>query len=98
MAANTTLHQEVPEKIETRLFINNEVSLPKIHKRRLTRVVKFVPSVAGKKFQLYNPATEEPTVEVYEAQSEDVDIAVNAAKKASQSWAETDGRKRHFIY
>jgi len=52
------------------LFINNE----------------FVPSVSGKKFDTVFPATGEKLVSVYEADKEDVDKAVQAAKKAFVSW------------
>jgi aldehyde dehydrogenase (NAD+) len=57
-------------KIETRLFIDGE----------------FTNGHSGKKFPLYNPATEEVVVEVYEADEVDVDNAVAAAKKAFPAW------------
>lgn len=57
----------------TKLFINNE----------------FVDAVSGKKFATSNPATGEVIVEVAEGDKADVDLAVNAAKKAfhrNSSW------------
>ncbi|GFG03228.1 aldehyde dehydrogenase [Aspergillus lentulus] len=48
------------------LFINNE----------------FVPGVEGKTFETINPHDEKPIVAVHEATEKDVDIAVEAARKA----------------
>lgn len=48
------------------MFINNE----------------FVDAKSGKTFKTLNPATEEVIAEVAEAQSEDVDLAVQAAREA----------------
>lgn len=67
-----------PERIEDRLFINGE----------------FVPSIAGKKFDLYNPATEKLAASVYEAGVEDVDVAVKAAKAAFPAWAALGAAER----
>ncbi|KAL9088469.1 MAG: hypothetical protein Q9165_006193 [Trypethelium subeluteriae] len=50
----------------TGLFINNE----------------FVKAVDGKTFETINPSNEKPIVAVAEATEKDVDIAVNAARKA----------------
>jgi acyl-CoA reductase-like NAD-dependent aldehyde dehydrogenase len=47
---------------------------------------QFVPSIAGKTFQLINPATEEPTYTVHEAGKEDIDLAVKYAKEAQPKW------------
>ncbi len=43
---------------------------------------KFVNSVSGKTFDTFNPATEEKIVSVQEADQQDVDKAVKAARKA----------------
>jgi aldehyde dehydrogenase (NAD+) len=59
------------KRIEDRLFIDGE----------------FVPSISGKKFDLYNPATEKLAASVYEAGAEDVDLAVKAAKAAFPAWS-----------
>jgi aldehyde dehydrogenase (NAD+) len=61
--------------IETRLFINGE----------------FTPSIRGKIFKLINPATDKLAAEVYEAGAEDVDLAVQSAKKAFPAWAQAEG-------
>ena len=53
-----------------------------------------MPSVSGKSFELFNPTTEEKTVDVSEAQEEDVEIAVEAAKKAFETWKETSAGER----
>jgi aldehyde dehydrogenase (NAD+) len=65
-------------KIEDRLFINGE----------------FVPSKAGKKFDVFNPATEKLAASVYEALPEDVDAAVAAAKAAFPAWSELGAVER----
>ncbi|PWY73027.1 aldehyde dehydrogenase [Aspergillus heteromorphus CBS 117.55] len=71
-----------PEAIEDRLFINGE----------------FVPSKAGKKFDVYNPATEKVSASVYEADADDVDLAVQAAKAAFPAWSELSALERgHYL-
>lgn len=67
-----------PTHIEDRLFINGE----------------FVPSVAGKKFDLYNPSTEKFVAAVYEADAADVDEAVKAAKAAFPAWSALSALER----
>ncbi|KAH8925296.1 NAD-aldehyde dehydrogenase [Atractiella rhizophila] len=48
---------------------------------------KFVPSISGKTFETVNPATAEPLLSISAAQTEDVDAAVVAARKAFKtSW------------
>ncbi|OQV07455.1 hypothetical protein CLAIMM_11885 [Cladophialophora immunda] len=64
--------------IEDRLFINGE----------------FVPSISGKKFDVYNPTTEKLAASVYEADVEDVDLAVNAAKEAFPAWSALSAAER----
>ncbi|KIW17962.1 hypothetical protein PV08_05157 [Exophiala spinifera] len=67
-----------PNGMETRLYINNE----------------FVPSRSGQKFDVINPATEEVTASVFEADGADVDAAVQAAKAAFPSWSALGGFQR----
>jgi len=65
----------------TQLFINNE----------------FVDSVSGKTFPTYNPATEEVIAQVAEANAEDVDRAVKAAREAfrlDSEWRTMDVSER----
>ncbi|HWZ85984.1 MAG TPA: aldehyde dehydrogenase family protein [Thermoanaerobaculia bacterium] len=59
----------------------------------------FVPAVSGKRFATVNPATGEAIAEVAEAGSEDLDRAVAAARKASESgpWAAMKPRQRGRI-
>ena len=57
----------------SQLFINNE----------------FVNALSGKTFQTVNPATEEVITNVQEAQKEDVDVAVRAARNAFEPWRNT---------
>jgi aldehyde dehydrogenase (NAD+) len=61
------------------LFINNE----------------FVPSVSGKKFPTVYPATGKTIIEVFEADKEDVDKAVEAAQTAYKTvWRKTTPAER----
>ncbi|KIW09875.1 hypothetical protein PV08_11976 [Exophiala spinifera] len=60
-----------PRYIEEKLFINGE----------------FVPSISGRKFDVYNPTTEELAASVYEANADDVDLAVQAAQNAFPAWS-----------
>ena len=60
---------------------------------------KEMDSVSGKTFMRENPATEEPFAEIAEAQREDVDTAVKAAKLAFEKWSHVPPRERaKFIY
>ncbi|KAL5257650.1 hypothetical protein ACHWQZ_G012540 [Mnemiopsis leidyi] len=66
---------------QTKLFINNE----------------FVESVSGKRFEVINPATGDLICDVAEADKEDVDIAVAAARKAVEygsPWRTMDASQR----
>jgi aldehyde dehydrogenase (NAD+) len=59
---------------------------------------KFVDSVSKKTFPTYNPATGEVITQVAEADKEDVDLAVQAARRAFDTvWKYTDGSKRRDI-
>src|SRR5690625_6412557 len=57
---------------------------------------EFVESISGKTFKTYNPATGDVLAHVSEAQSEDVDKAVTAAKDAFEKgpWATMSAAKR----
>ncbi|MBS1890039.1 MAG: aldehyde dehydrogenase family protein [Actinobacteria bacterium] len=70
-------------KYETRLFIDGE----------------YVHAKTGKKFRVYNPATEEVIAEVEEAGQEDVNCAVEAARRAFDSgeWSKMDAFDRGQI-
>lgn len=71
-------HGYQPKHIEDRLFINGE----------------FVPSISGKKFDVINPNTEKVAASVYEGGAEDVDVAVEAAKKALPAWSALSALER----
>ncbi|EKG10546.1 hypothetical protein MPH_12404 [Macrophomina phaseolina MS6] len=64
--------------VEERLFINGE----------------FVPSISGRKFNIYNPATEQLSASIYEADANDVDVAVKAAQEALPSWSALSASER----
>lgn len=51
---------------------------------------------SGRRFAVYNPATEEKLTDVAEADAEDVDIAVRAARRAYESgpWSKMPARER----
>jgi aldehyde dehydrogenase (NAD+) len=68
-------------KIQTKLLINN----------------KWVDSVSGKTLPVYNPTTGEKIIDVQKAGKEDVDKAVEAARKAFLTWKNTDGRTRGIL-
>ena len=62
---------------------------------------EYVEAKSGKTFDVLNPATEEVIAKVSEAQAEDVDIAVAAARKAFDEgeWTKMDAATRsHLIY
>ncbi|PYH98637.1 aldehyde dehydrogenase [Aspergillus ellipticus CBS 707.79] len=83
MENNTAQYPGKPAIMEDRLFINGE----------------FVPSQAGKKFDVYNPATEELSASIYEADADDVELAVSAAKAAFPPWSELDAVERgHHLH
>ncbi len=81
VATDDAAHSEsayTPKHIEDKLFIDGE----------------FVPSVSGKKFDIYNPTTEKLAASVYEAGGEDVDLAVKAAKEAFPAWSALSAAER----
>jgi len=73
-----------PEIKYTKLFINNE----------------YVDAVSGKTFPTYNPTTGKKIVEVAEGDKADVDLAVQAAKKAfarGSPWRQMDPWNRSKV-
>lgn len=61
----------------------------------------YVHSTSGKTFETVNPATEEVIATVSEAEKEDVDLAVEAARKAYEEgpWSTlTTAERTHLIY
>ena len=62
---------------------------------------EYVPAISGKTFDVINPATEEVIAKVAEAQAEDIDVAVAAARKAFDEgeWTKMETAERsHLIY
>ncbi|WP_096438811.1 aldehyde dehydrogenase family protein [Alteribacter populi] len=62
---------------------------------------EFVPSSSGREFEVYNPATEEVLANVSEAQADDIDKAVSAARVAFEEgeWPKLSAAERsHLIY
>ncbi len=57
---------------------------------------EYTPALSGKTFDVINPATEEVIAQVSEAQTEDIDIAVQAARKAFDGgeWSEMEAATR----
>ena len=64
--------------INTQLFING----------------RFVPAINGGTIDVLNPANGELITRIAAAETEDVDAAVEAAKKAFPAWAETPAAER----
>ena len=60
---------------------------------------KFVPPHSGKYFGSINPATEEKLAEIAEGDTHDIDRAVQAARKAKNTWGKMPGRERgKYLY
>src|SRR3954452_15688724 len=61
---------------------------------------KFVAPRAGKYFDSINPATEEKLAEIADANANDVDLAVKAARRAYKNvWSKMPGRERgKYLY
>lgn len=62
---------------------------------------KWLPAASGKTFATINPATEQPIAEIAEGDKEDIDLAVDAARRAFESgpWSTMDARDRgRLIY
>ena len=80
MVTSISARQPAIISTKTKLLINNE----------------WVDSVSGKRFITINPATEEVICEVAEANAEDLDLAVEAARKAFSKgeWAQMSGSDR----
>lgn len=79
----TILTETLSLSCPTGLFINNS----------------FVPSVSGKKFETINPRTGKTITSVYEADKQDVLIAVEAAKKALAGWKRvTPGDRSNILF
>ncbi|MCA8998087.1 MAG: aldehyde dehydrogenase family protein, partial [Planctomycetaceae bacterium] len=57
-------------------------------------------SVSGKTFGTFHPATEEKIADVAQANEQDVDLAVKAARKAFEegAWAKMDARDRGKLF
>jgi aldehyde dehydrogenase (NAD+) len=60
---------------------------------------EFVEPKSGKRFVTINPATEEPLAQIAEAGAEDVALAVEAARDASDGWRALPGSERaKYLY
>jgi betaine-aldehyde dehydrogenase len=55
---------------------------------------EYVDSTSDRVIEVENPATEEVIAEVPDASAEDVDRAVEAARRAQREWRKTDGLER----
>ncbi|TFJ85075.1 hypothetical protein NSK_003499 [Nannochloropsis salina CCMP1776] len=82
--------------------LHNAAPIKPSHHPRITQLLidgKFTDAVSGKTFQTIDPRTEETIVEVAAADKEDVNLAVNAARKAFETgpWRKMSGRERGKI-
>lgn len=83
--------------IETRLFINNQVSRISLPKRCLDPNLsprKYVGSKSEKKIKIVNPYDQSLVAEAHRAGHEDVDDAVAAALAARDAWKTTAPKER----
>ena len=69
---------------------------PQVRQTNMLINGKWVSSVSGKTFATINPATEQKIADVAEGNTEDIDRAVKAARRAFDSgpWSKTDARER----
>ncbi len=72
------------------------VPTPKVRHTECFIGGKWLPSASGKTFPTINPATEEVIAEISEGDKEDIDLAVDSARRAFESgpWSKMDARKR----
>ena len=75
------------------------LAAPKIRQTNLLIDGKWVDPVDGGSFDTINPATEQKITEVAEGNAKDIDLAVNAARKAFDSgpWRKMDARDRGIL-
>jgi len=82
----------------SQLMLTNNEKLAKFlkGKKKLYINGKFVESVSGKTFDTPNPATGKTLATVYEADKEDIDLAVRAAREAFEKgpWSKMSAAKR----
>ena len=78
---------------------SNPVAAPAVRQTQILIDGRWVDSVSGKTFATVNPATEEVIAEVAEGDAADVELAVQAARRAFESgpWAKMDARDRGRI-
>jgi aldehyde dehydrogenase (NAD+) len=76
--------------------VTETVQQPKIRHTDCFIGGKWLPAASGKTFATMNPATEEPLAEIAEGDKADIDLAVDAARRAFESgpWATMDARDR----
>jgi aldehyde dehydrogenase (NAD+) len=78
----TVVAGDVEIRVPTWLFINNE----------------YVPAISGRTFETINPCTEEAICSLAEADKEDVDVAVAAARRAfNNGWRDSDPSVRYEL-
>ncbi len=73
-----------------------EIPAPPIRQTGILIGDEFRPSVSGKTFATVNPATEEVICQVAEGDTEDINLAVHAARSAFETgpWSRMDARDR----
>jgi aldehyde dehydrogenase (NAD+) len=86
-----------PHNIETRHFINNQVSpLPPHTIPSHSSLHQYIdPTHSGEQYTVFNPTTEEPVASFHEADSSIINTAVSAARKAFKGpWSTYTGSQR----
>jgi phenylacetaldehyde dehydrogenase len=77
--------EEVKEMVTTTAQLSKNVTTFLNQPKRMLIDGRWIDSVSGKTFQTFNPATGEPLARVAEGDCGDIDRAVKAARKASES-------------
>lgn len=76
--------------------VEQTVEQPKVQHTECFIGGKWLPAASGKTFATINPATEETIAQVAEGDAQDIDLAVDAARRAFDSgpWSRMDARDR----
>ena len=68
-----------------------------IDKRKFYINGKWIDPTIKNDFEVINPSNEEPYATISLGKKEDVDLAVNAAKKSSLTWSNVE-KKKKLVY
>ena len=79
--------------------VTEKVAHPKIRQTECFIGGKWIPSASGKTFETIHPATEQVIAQVAEGDKEDIDLAVDAARRQFDEgeWSQLDARDRGHL-